>query len=211
MAKSRKMAALGRRGGLSGGIARARSLSPARRAAIASQAARVRWSKPALVLDRDPIGHGELLSFVAHYGSRVARTTTSHDLERIALRAVSASRRDPAMARMLPVFLWRVRDKLNLRKLTAGAKKRKSAAAVGYLLEVTSRLGTWKGIEVALAKLRTHARPARPRYFFHGAAKHPFAAMAAKERTPSEARKWGLLTGTPMDSFETYFQKVRDL
>jgi hypothetical protein len=205
------MAALGRRGGLRGGVARARALSPARKAAIASQAARARWSKPALVIDRSPKDHGELLSFVAYYGSRVAKSTTSQDLEHIAVRAVAASRRDPAMARMLPVFLWRVRDELNLQKLTLEANKRKNGPALGYLMEVAAKLGGWKGVEVALAKLRSHAHPSRPEYFFHGTANHPFAAMVAEQRTPTEARKWGLLTGTPTDSFETYFQKVRDL
>ena len=37
--------ALGRRGGLKGGPARARALSPARRKALASEAARARWGK----------------------------------------------------------------------------------------------------------------------------------------------------------------------
>jgi hypothetical protein len=205
------MAILGRRGGLRGGVARAKSLSPARRAVIARQAARARWSKPALVIDRSPRGHGELLTFVAHYGSRVARGTTSHDLEAITLRAVLASRRDPALTRMLPVFLWRVRDRLDLEKLTAAARKRKIAPALGYFLEVTSKLGGWRGADAALAKLRREVRPTRPKYFFHDTAKHPFAAMAARERTPADARMWGLLTGTPLDSFATYFQKVRDL
>jgi hypothetical protein len=37
--------ALGRRGGLKGGQARKRSLSPARRTAIARKAAKTRWAK----------------------------------------------------------------------------------------------------------------------------------------------------------------------
>ena len=37
---------LGRRGGLKGGKARADALSPARRSAIAAQAAKARWGKP---------------------------------------------------------------------------------------------------------------------------------------------------------------------
>jgi hypothetical protein len=211
MATSPTMAELGRRGGLRGGVARARALSSDRKAAIARQAARARWTKPALVFDRSPRNHGELLSFVAHYGSRAARVSTSQDLEHLVLRAVAASRRDPALARMLPVFLWRVRGNLDLRKLTREAKTRHTAPALGYLMEVTSKLGGWAGVEVALASLRRHAHPARPEYFFRGTAKRPFAAMAAEERTPVEARKWGLLTGTPFDSFETYFEKVRRL
>jgi hypothetical protein len=205
------MALLGRRGGLRGGVARARSLSPARKAAIARNAARARWSKRALVIDRLPRSHEELLSFVAHYGSGVAKATIGADLEGIALRAVAASRRDPALARMLPVFLWRVRDRLDLKKLTTDARRRRLAPALGYFLELTSKLGRWRAAGRALAVLRREARPGRPRYFFCEIAKHPFAAMAARERTPADARSWGLLTGTPTDSFETYFEKARDL
>jgi hypothetical protein len=42
---SRVMAAMGKRGGLKGGPARARALSAARRTAIARRAAAARWSK----------------------------------------------------------------------------------------------------------------------------------------------------------------------
>lgn len=38
--------ALGRKGGLKGGKARAEALTPKRRAEIAARAARARWSKP---------------------------------------------------------------------------------------------------------------------------------------------------------------------
>ena len=43
---SRVAAELGRRGGLKGGKARARKLSPAKRKAIAKKAARARWGSP---------------------------------------------------------------------------------------------------------------------------------------------------------------------
>jgi hypothetical protein len=38
--------ALGRRGGLKGGVARARALTPERRSEIARTASRARWSSP---------------------------------------------------------------------------------------------------------------------------------------------------------------------
>src|SRR6266849_2609438 len=109
MAQSRKMRALGRRGVLAGGRARARALTPSRRIAIARQAAQSRWTMPVLVIDRRPRDHAELVAFVAHYGADVARSKVTCSLEDVALRAVLASRRDPVLARMVPVFFWRVR------------------------------------------------------------------------------------------------------
>src|SRR5262249_14660030 len=124
MAKSRRMTRLGRRGGMRGGAARARALSAQERAKIARTAARARWSRPALVIDRAPRDHGELSALVAHYGARVARGIPGSNLQDIVLRAVISSRRDPALARMLPVFLWRTRDVLDLDELIRKAHKR---------------------------------------------------------------------------------------
>ena len=164
-----------------------------------------------LVIDRKPRNHGELLAFVAHYGAGVARTKVRCSLEDVALRAVLASRRDPSLARMLPVFLWRVRDELELDEMIAGSRRRGIARALGYFLDVTGSLGSWRGFDAAIAKLRKDARPNRPTYFFLETGRHPFEAMAAQERTPIEARRWGLLTGTPTESFATYFRKVARL
>src|SRR4051812_6891682 len=211
MAGSRKMKALGRRGGRAGGPARARALPASRRKAIARAAAKSRWAKPALVIDECPRDHGELLAFVAHYGAHVARSTARHDLEEIAVRAIEASRGDPALARMLPVFLWRIRASVDVDKLVARSRRRRLASALGYFLELTAHLGPWRGFDRATAKLRTDAKQKRPAYFFHETRKNPFEAMAAEERTPIEARRWGLLTGTPKESFETYFRKTSAL
>ena len=164
-----------------------------------------------LVIDRKPRDHGELVAFVAHYGADVARSKARCSLEDVALRAIRASRRDPALARMLPVFLWRVRDVLDLDRMIADSRRRGIALALGYFLEVTGSLGSWRGFDTAIAKLRTHVRSDRPSYFFVETGKHPFEAMAAQERTPREALRWGLLTGTPTESFATYFRKVAEL
>src|SRR5437899_3618667 len=92
VSKSRRMAALGRKGGLAGGPARAAALTPARRAEIARRAARARWSKRAQI-SSGPKDHDELSSFVAHYGSAVAQLPRRSQLEAVAIRAVGASRR----------------------------------------------------------------------------------------------------------------------
>jgi hypothetical protein len=205
------MASLGRRGGLRGGVARARALTRGQRSAIASRAAQARWSKRLLGLDRRPRDQEELLAFVAHYGARVSKGSARCSLEGVALRAVRASRRDPGMARMLPVFLWRVRKELDLDELAKKARELALGSSLGYFLELTGKLGSWRGFDRAIARLRPLAKPDRAVLFFHVAKRNPFEAMAAEERTPIEARRWGLLTGTPTDSFASYFRRVRDL
>lgn len=207
---SHRMAELGRKGGLLGGPARARALPPKRRQEIARDAARTRWQRPVLFLDRAPRGHGELSAFVAHFGTRVAKGEPGCDLADVALRAVKSGRRDPALTRMLPVFLWRARNVLDLDVLVRRAQRQRQAPAVGYFLELAATLGGAPKLARAARRLRVPSHR-RPLLYFESAARNPFEAMAARERTPEPARRWGLVTGTPTDSFSTYFQKVRGL
>jgi hypothetical protein len=158
-----------------------------------------------------PRKHDELLSFVAHFGSRVTNATTKCNLEDVAIRAVTASRQDPSLARMLPVFLFRSRNNLKLHELVSKAVACGCASRLGYLLEVTIQVSSVRTFRPTLASLRRHAHADRPIFFFARTENHPFEAMVAGERTPQEARRWGLLTGTPLDSFSTYFNKVARL
>jgi hypothetical protein len=158
-----------------------------------------------------PRQHDELLAFVAHFGARVTNASTKCSLENVALRAVKASRRDPSLARMLPVFLFRVRHRLDLDKLTSKALTFGCASRLGYFLDVTSQVSSSKVFLTTLKALRSHAHADRPVFFFARTQSHPFEAMVALERTPQDARRWGLITGTPLDSFSNYFNKVDNL
>src|SRR5439155_18686510 len=131
-----------------------------------------------------PKDHDELSSFVAHYGSAVAQLPRRSQLEAVAIRAVGASRRDSALARMVPVFLWRAREAFDLTKLVAGARAQGVAAELGFFLEVAAKLGRSRAFEEALAALRPFARPDHPSYFFHGTTRRPFERMAADLATP---------------------------
>ena len=160
---------------------------------------------------RFPKTTGELRSFVAHFGGSRVQTTTRCGLEKVVLRAVEMSRRDPALARMLPVFLWRVRASLDLDKLTTKAVERGCAPTLGYFLEVAGKVSTDRTFRPAVRALRWHADARRPVFFFKRVEKHPWEAMAARQRTPRDARRWGLLTGVPLACFSTYFEKVAAL
>jgi hypothetical protein len=129
----------------------------------------------------------------------------------IVVRALKASRRDSALARMVPVFLWRMRGRLDARTLVAVARQRGVGAPLGFFLEVASMLGRTDAYDDALAALRTSANPVRPSYFFQGTSRRPFERAATELNTPPEARRWGLLMNMPIDSFASYFRKVAGL
>ena len=207
MAKSRRMAALGRKGGLVGGPARARALPPPRRAAIARKAARVRWSRPVLAEDASL----DLAALVAHGGSSAARSPVPRRLETHVVKAVKASHRDSALARMLPVFLWRMRDRLDTAELVREARRQGEGAPLGFFLETAARLGGSGVFDEALARLRANAHPARPSYFFAGTSRRPFERVVTERATPAIARRWGLLMNMPWESFASYFRKTAHL
>jgi hypothetical protein len=201
------MAALGRKGGLIGGPARARALTRARRSAIARNAARARWSRPVLPVEARP----DLVALVAHGGSSVARVRLPLRLESQVLGAIQASHRDSALARMLPVFLWRMRHRLDPAVLVALARRRKEAQALGFFMETAARLGRTRVFDDALSSLRGSATIARHAYFFHGTERRPFEREAAERASPRVARRWGLLMNMPWESFAAYFDKAARL
>lgn len=160
---------------------------------------------------RSPRSHEELHTFVANFGARCARATTSCQLENVVLRAVSASRKDPSLSRMLPVFLWRVRKDLDLDDLATKAVSKGRAQVLGYYLDLAGKVGSTTKFTKLVKALRPSVRVDRPVFLFPDTAKHPFEAFATKQDTPAHARKWGLLVRTPLAGYRSYFDKVAAL
>lgn len=179
-------------------------MTAGRREEVARAAARARWHHP-LVLDRAPRDRAELLSYVVNYGSSVTTITSRCCLENVVLRAVEEARRDSVLARMLPVFLWRARGRLDFGRLVRGAVSRGSAAALGAMLEVTAAVASRAPFRKALEDLLLHAHPERPEQFF--ASTNAFEARVSEARTPTQTRAWGFLMNMPIDSFSSHFAK----
>jgi hypothetical protein len=153
----------------------------------------------------------DLATLVAHAGSSVARAPLPGRLEAQVVRAVKLSRRDSALARMLPVFLWRTRALLDLAELVKEARRQDARPALGFFLDTASRLGGSRVFEGALRRLRPSARPARPFQFFLGTENSPWERAAALRATPAVARRWGLLMNMPWESFASHFEKTSEL
>jgi hypothetical protein len=152
-----------------------------------------------------------LLSFVAHHGSLAAGGEPVSGLEALVIRALKASRRDSALARMLPVFLWRMRGRLAKPRLLEAAQQQSVVAPLGFFIELASMLGGGDDFKRLLADLRASAKASRSSYFFAGTSGRPFERAAADLNSPAEARRWGLLMNMPLDSFASYFRKVAAL
>lgn len=199
MASKKTMRALGRSGGLRGGPARAKKLGAGRRTEIARDAAKKRWEPEVLVLEQ-PRDVEELGWFVAQYGNGRARAGNC-DPTAVLLEAVAACRHDAGLARMIPVFVHRAREQLFAEPKRLLAVSAEDACALGYFLELTSRMSKLDASGDVLRDLRQKSH----------ALKKPvvlFKRELAMKRTSPLAESWKLVLSEPDESFESYFAKM---
>ena len=130
-------------------------------------------------------------------------------LEEVLAEGLALSHHDATVARVLPVVLWRQRDRLDHVRLVHEATRRNELQALGFFLELTGRLGGDPRLSALSRRLRDRRR-SRARQFFarpHGR----MALAAARRKTPPVARRWGYLMNMGLDSFASAFAKHTDV
>lgn len=128
--------------------------------------------------------------------------------ERVLVAGVELARRDPTVARVLPLVLWKQRDALNRERLELVARRSKEKHAVGFMLALTGELAGDRKLTRLAEQLRDR-RVKRVRPFFELPATRSAEATALR-RTPELARKWGYSMNLDMDSFRSQFEKFRN-
>ncbi len=126
-------------------------------------------------------------------------------LEEALAEALVLSHRDATVARVLPLVLWRHRDRLDLDRLVLLASRRDERSALGLFLELAGRLGR-DPVLVRAAQCLRDRRRTKVRPFFFGPL-GPHAAAAARQNTPKEALRWGYVMNMGLDSFKAMFEK----
>jgi hypothetical protein len=126
-------------------------------------------------------------------------------LEEVLAQALALSHRDATVARVLPLVLWRQRDRLNLERLASRASRRDERPALGYFLELAGRFGEDARLVQAARSLRDKRRTGT-RPFFAGVQGRRASAVA-RRNTPKEALRWGYVMNMGLDSFRAMFDK----
>jgi hypothetical protein len=130
-------------------------------------------------------------------------------LEEVLAEGLALSHHDATVARVLPLVLWRQKDRLDHVRLVQEATRRDELQALGFFLELTGRLGGDPRLCALSRRLRDRRR-SRARQFFarpHGR----MALAAARRKTPPLARRWGYLMNMGLDSFASAFAKHTDV
>ena len=118
---------------------------------------------------------------------------------------MSLSHLDTAVCRVLPLLLWRHRDRLDWDRLVQEATRRDERQALGCFLELAGLLGRDPRLTAAAQPLRDRRRT-KPRMFFAGP-RGPRAMAATRRTTPKEALSWGYLMNIGVDGFRTTFDE----
>jgi hypothetical protein len=130
---------------------------------------------------------------------------TAPELEETVVEGVALAHEDATVARVMPVVVWRQRQRLDLDKLVALATRRNERQATGYFLELTGRLGGDQRLTATAKRLRDKRR-SRLQMFFVGP-RGPMAVKTARSKTTPLARSWGFLMNMDHNSFASAFAK----
>jgi DNA-binding transcriptional ArsR family regulator len=126
-------------------------------------------------------------------------------LEEVVAEGLALSHRDAAVARVLPLVLWRQRSVLDPDGLVREASRRNEGQALGFFLDLAGRLGGDPRLTALARRLRDRRRT-RVRPFFAGPQGRRARALA-QARTPALARRWGYLMNMDLESFASPFRK----
>lgn len=128
------------------------------------------------------------------------------DIEESIVRGVQLAHRDAAVARTLPVCLYRQRDALQPERLVHWARKLGEKRALGFFLDLTTTLSKDPRFVGWAAPLRDR-RCVAERDFFPAASRSALARRAARRNTPAPARRWGLRMNMGLEAFASTFDR----
>ena len=130
------------------------------------------------------------------------------DVEETIVRGVQLAHHDPAVARSMPVCLYRQRNALRPALLEHWARQLGEKRSLGFFCDLTSALSKDPRFVEWAAGLRDR-RCVAQRDFFPSTSRSLLARQAADLNTPAAARRWGLRMNLGMDAFTSTFEKFR--
>lgn len=115
------------------------------------------------------------------------------------LQGTELARRDPLVARCLPLCFWKLRDALDVKAFEDLTSRAEDKHALGFFLELTGVLGGDRRLLGLAESLRDRRMTARRDFFQTG--------RAEVTRDFELASKWGFRMNMGLDSFQSLFLK----
>lgn len=115
------------------------------------------------------------------------------------LQGAQLARRDPVVARSLPLCFWKLRDSLDVKTFADLTSRAEDKHTLGFFLELTGELGGDRRL-VGLAETLRDRRMTALRDFFQTGRREAVRDFAL-------ATKWGFRMNMDLDSFRSLFSK----
>jgi hypothetical protein len=135
--------------------------------------------------------------------------SVARPLEEAIVRGVALAHRDPAVARALPICIFKVRQRLDPTVLRVVARRLGERHGVGFFLALTAELSGDDRLRQWARPMRDHRRTLT-RDFFFAASSSKLQRGLAEERTPDVARRWGFRMNMDVESFRSLFERFVD-
>lgn len=148
----------------------------------------------------DEISKRRLVSLGAPLRGVVPLDVPEDERAAVLVEGTGLARRDPTVARCLPLCFWRLRDELDIRELAALVSRPEDKHSLGFFLELAATLGGDRRL-VGMAENLRDGRLTSTRDFF---------LTGPREGLVREfplAKKWGFQMNMDIDTFRSLFEK----
>jgi hypothetical protein len=136
--------------------------------------------------------------------SRKFQPSGQEETESLLADGCELARKDASVARVLPVLIYRLKDRLNYELLRKFCSRKNQIQAMGFFLELTAHL-SGDSVLLAVAGRFRDRRITRVHDFF------PITTETGRQlaelKTPKLAREWNWLMNMSIDSFRRPFRK----
>ena len=129
-------------------------------------------------------------------------------LSGVLVEGLRTARKDPTVARSLPLVFWFQRDNLDVSGLLKMVRRPEEKHSLGFFLELTGELGSDRRLK-GLAEAFKDKRMTAERDFFLLPTSESGRKLA-ESSTPDVARRWGFRMNLDYSAFESLFNKFAD-
>jgi hypothetical protein len=126
--------------------------------------------------------------------------------EETVVRALKLAHKNSTVARVVPLVLFKSRERLDFETLKNRAVSAGERKALGFFLDLTSELSADSKFKSRARQLRDK-RMKRVESFFVNSSQGKFAKLLEQRNTPAVAKRWQFSMNMPLDSFASHFRK----
>lgn len=134
------------------------------------------------------------------------QTEPSLSLEESLVRGALLAKKDPSVARALPVMVMKNSKNLDWDLLLAYARKHDAKQETGFFLSLTGELAKDKKLKSVAKRFRDH-RVKLDHDFFESARESKLEKLLALKNRSEVAKNWNFRMNMSMDSFQSLFEK----